>query len=47
MRREQHIYAVEHMDARTYGYLVSHPALLHPKGENLMFLWDCAASSTR
>jgi hypothetical protein len=33
MRREQHVYAVEQLDAGAYGYLVSRTALLHPKGE--------------
>jgi hypothetical protein len=33
MRREQHVHAVEHLDAGAYGYLVSRTALLHPKGE--------------
>lgn len=33
MRREQHMYAVEQLDAGAYGYLVSRTALLHPKGE--------------
>ena len=33
MRREQHVHAVEQLDAGAYGYLVSRTALLHPKGE--------------
>src|SRR5262249_31684360 len=33
MRREQHVYAVEQLDAGAYGYLVSRTALLHPHGE--------------
>ena len=33
MRREQHVHAVEHLDAGAYGYLVSRTALLHLKGE--------------
>ena len=33
MRREQHIHAVEQLDAGAYGYLVSRTALLHPQGE--------------
>jgi hypothetical protein len=33
MRREQHLHAVEQLDAGAYGYLVSRTALLHPKGE--------------
>ena len=33
IRREQHVHAVEQLDAGAYGYLVSRTALLHPKGE--------------
>jgi hypothetical protein len=33
MRREQHVQAVEQLDAGAYGYLVSRTALLHPNGE--------------
>jgi hypothetical protein len=33
MRREQHVQAVEQLDAGAYGYLVSRTALLHPHGE--------------
>jgi hypothetical protein len=33
MRREQHVHAVEQLDAGAYGYLVSRTSLLHPKGE--------------
>ena len=33
MRREQHVHAVEQLDAGAYGYLVSRTALLHPQGE--------------
>jgi hypothetical protein len=33
MRREQHVHAIEQLDAGAYGYLVSRTALLHPKGE--------------
>ena len=33
MHREQHVHAVEQLDAGAYGYLVSRTALLHPKGE--------------
>ncbi len=33
MRREQHVHAVEQLDAGAYGYLVSRTAVLHPKGE--------------
>jgi hypothetical protein len=33
MRREQHVHAVQQLDAGAYGYLVSRTALLHPKGE--------------
>jgi hypothetical protein len=33
MRREQHVHAVEQLDAGAYGYLVSRTALLHPRGE--------------
>jgi hypothetical protein len=33
MRREQHLHAVEQLDAGAYGYLVSRTALLHPQGE--------------
>jgi hypothetical protein len=33
MRREQHVHAVEQLDAGAYGYLISRTALLHPKGE--------------
>jgi hypothetical protein len=33
MRREQHVHAVEQLDAGAYGYLVSRTALLHPNGE--------------
>ncbi len=33
MRREQHVHAVEHLDAGAYGYLVSRTALLHPQGK--------------
>jgi hypothetical protein len=33
VRREQHVHAVEQLDAGAYGYLVSRTALLHPKGE--------------
>jgi hypothetical protein len=33
LRREQHVHAVEQLDAGAYGYLVSRTALLHPKGE--------------
>ena len=31
--QEQHVHAVEQLDAGAYGYLVSRTALLHPKGE--------------
>jgi hypothetical protein len=33
LRREQHVHALEQLDARAYGYLVSRTALLHPQGE--------------
>jgi hypothetical protein len=33
IRREQHVHAVEQLDAGTYGYLVSRTALVHPNGE--------------
>src|SRR5262245_12317673 len=33
MRREQHVHAVEQLDAGVYGYLISRTALLHPQGE--------------
>jgi len=33
MRCEQHVHAVEQLDAGAYGYLISRTALLHPKGE--------------
>jgi len=33
MRREQHVHAVEQLDAGAYGYLISRTALLHPHGE--------------
>jgi len=33
MRREQHVHAVEQLDAGAYGYLISRTALLHPNGE--------------
>jgi hypothetical protein len=33
MRHEQHVHAVELLDAGAYGYLVSRTALLHPKGD--------------
>jgi hypothetical protein len=33
IRREQHIHAVEQLDAGVYGYLISRTALLHPQGE--------------
>jgi hypothetical protein len=33
LRREQHVHAVEQLDAGAYSYLVSRTALLHPKGE--------------
>jgi hypothetical protein len=33
MRHQQHMHAVEQLDAGAYGYLVSRTALLHPKGE--------------
>lgn len=33
MRREQHVHAVEQLDAGAYGYLISRTALLHPQGE--------------
>jgi len=33
IRREQHVHAVEQLDAGAYGYLVSRTALLHPHGE--------------
>jgi hypothetical protein len=32
MRREQHVHAVEQLDAGAYGYLISRTALLYPKG---------------
>jgi hypothetical protein len=35
MRREQHVHAVEQLDADAYGYLISRTALLHPKGETV------------
>jgi hypothetical protein len=33
MRRQQHVHAVEQLDAGAYGYLVSRTALLHQQGE--------------
>ena len=33
MRCEQHVHAVEQLDAGVCGYLVSRTALLHPQGE--------------
>ena len=46
IRREQHVHAVEQLDAGAYGYLVSRTALLHPRARPLISRWACVASLT-